>query len=70
MACPKLDENWALKSRSLLQTVIGMKSSTFQWLDFLFLAARILHKFLVFSKNTADETEIRGTVEAPARAEK
>ena len=47
-----------------------MKLSTFHELDSLFLAKRTLHTFLAFSKNTADETEIRGTVEAPARAEK
>jgi hypothetical protein len=34
------------------------------------LATGILHTFLAWSKNTADETEVRGTVEAPARVEK
>jgi hypothetical protein len=49
---------------------MGANYRHFHRLDFLFLATGILHTFLAWSKNTADETEVRGTVEAPARVEK
>ncbi|AGF50583.1 sll0922 [Synechocystis sp. PCC 6803] len=71
MACPK----WAeilpgIYVAVLPWTANGSKLLAFHRLHFLFLATGILHTFLAWSKNTADETEICGTVEAPARVEK